>query len=74
MIKMDVSDGFVLRTCGTASIKQVHFSAGRDRKWSNFDKLVWLAALCRGEKADNRKLEEFGEAELNGVEEREDGM
>ena len=32
------------------------------------------AALCRGEEAQNRKLEEIEETELNGVEEGEDRM
>ena len=37
-----------------------------------FDKLVRLAALCRGEEAENRKFEKVEGTELNGVEEGED--
>ena len=37
-----------------------------------FDKCVRLAALCRGETAENRKLEEDEETELNGIEEGQD--
>ena len=32
-----------------------------------FDKLVRLAALCRGVEANNRKIEEVEGTELNGV-------
>ena len=39
-----------------------------------FDKLVRSAALCRGEKSENIKLEEMKETGLNGVEEGEGGM
>ena len=39
-----------------------------------FDKPVRLAALCRCEGAENRKLEEIEETELNGVEDRQDRM
>ena len=39
-----------------------------------FDKLVRPAALCRCEGAENRKLEEIEETELNGVEERQNEM
>ena len=46
-------------------MKQVQFSAGRDSEWSDaFDKLVRRAALCGGETAENRKLEEDEETEL----------
>ena len=36
--------------------------------------LVRLAALCRGEKAENRNLEAVEGTELNGVDEGADGM
>ena len=39
-----------------------------------FDKLVMLAALCRGETAENGNLEGNVETELNGVEEGRDEM
>ena len=39
-----------------------------------FDKLEKPAALCRGETAENRKLEGDEETKLNGVEEGQDKM
>ena len=39
-----------------------------------FDKLVRLAALCRGETAENGKAERREETELSGVEEGRDEM
>ena len=35
VIKLDVNSGVYTRTCGFASMKPVHFSAGRDSEWSS---------------------------------------
>ena len=48
--------------------------AGTESSRTAFDKLVRLAALCGCEGAEDRKLEEIEETELNGVGEGEDGM
>ena len=57
-------------------MKQVQLWAGRDSEWSNrFRQACTVGrALCRGEEADNRKIEEVEGTELNGVEEGEDEM
>ena len=76
MIKMDVNNGVCTTDMWicldeTGPVFQL---AGTVSGHTAFDKLVRRATMCRGEKAENRKLEEVEGTELNGVGEGEDGV
>ena len=76
MIELDVSNGvctmdmWIYLRLNRSSFQLAGAVSGQ----AAFDKLARAAALCRGEKADNIKLEEVEGKELNVVEEGEEGI
>ena len=75
MIKLDVNNRVYTMDMDLPRRNRSSFQlAGTVSGQAAFDKPVRSAALCRGETAEDGKLERNEETELNGVEEERDEM